>query len=85
MTKRPITYAPRGLRAEQAAIYLGLGRTKFLDMVDAGRLPKRQMIGGVRVWDRLKLDLAFDDFPDHGDDSKVAGRRNSFDEVLRGS
>jgi excisionase family DNA binding protein len=83
MAKRPISFAPRGLRAEQAAIYLGMGRSKFLELVEAGRLPKPKIVDGMRIWDRLALDSAFDDFTERGDSDNVAGRRNSFDEILR--
>ena len=32
-------YPPRGMDAERAAAYLGLGRTKFLELVENGRMP----------------------------------------------
>ena len=31
---------PRGLRADNAAAYLGMGKTKFLELVDKGVVPK---------------------------------------------
>jgi predicted DNA-binding transcriptional regulator AlpA len=73
-------YPPRGLRAEQAATYLGMGMTKFLELVEAGRLPRPRAVDGMRIWDRCALDAAFDDFAEHGD----KGRPNSFDQVLGG-
>jgi hypothetical protein len=85
MPKRPITYAPRGLRAEQAAIYLGMGRSKFLELVEARKLPQPKIVDGMKIWDRHALDSAFDDFPERGESDNVTGRPNSFDEVLRGS
>ena len=77
MSKRPITYAPRGLRAEQAAVYLGMGRSKFLELVEADRLPKPKFIDGMRIWDRLALDIAFEEF-----DSVEEASPNSFDKVI---
>jgi hypothetical protein len=77
-------YPPRAMKADRAAAYLDMSRSKFLELVEADRLPKAKIIDGIRVWDRLALDSAFADFPDSGDDGKVAGRRNSFDEILRG-
>jgi predicted DNA-binding transcriptional regulator AlpA len=82
---RPIaSFAPRGLRADQAALYLGMSRSKFLELVSEGRLPKPKIVDSMAIWDRLALDSAFDEFPDRNDGGNVAGRQNSFDEVLRG-
>jgi hypothetical protein len=47
-------------------------------------LPKPKIIDGMRVWDRLALDSAFDDFLEHAGSDNVAGCRNSFDVILRG-
>ena len=84
MTRRATSFPPRGLRAEDAASYLGMSRSKFLELVANGRLPKPKIVDGMAIWDRHKLDLAFDEFPERGDSDNVVGRRNSFDEVLRG-
>jgi predicted DNA-binding transcriptional regulator AlpA len=43
----------------QAAEYIGVGATKFDEMVDDGRMPKPKRIDGRTVWDRIKLDEAF--------------------------
>jgi excisionase family DNA binding protein len=80
MTKASSNYPPRGLRAEEAATYLGMGRSKFLELVDEGRLPKPRAVDGMRIWDRLTLDVAFDDFTEHTD----KGRPNTMDHVLGG-
>jgi excisionase family DNA binding protein len=79
-----LSYPPRAMRAERAAAYLDISRSKFLELVDAGRLPKPKVIDHIRVWDRIALDSALDDFPDRNGDGRVAGRRNSFDELLQG-
>lgn len=55
---------PRGLRREAAARYVGVGLTKFEEMVASGLMPKPQLVAGCVVWDRLKLDAAFDNLPD---------------------
>lgn len=79
-----LAYPPRAMKAERAAAYFDVSRTKFLELVDAGRLPRPKVIDGIRVWDRLALDAAFDDFPERDDDGTIPGRRNTFDEALRG-
>ena len=63
----------RGLNREAAAAYVGVGTTKFDELVADGRMPKPKRIDGRRVWDVRALDLAFDDLP--GDDA-----RNPWDE-----
>jgi predicted DNA-binding transcriptional regulator AlpA len=55
----PLSLAPRGLSREQAAEYVGLGTTKFDELVRDGRMPKPKRIDGRIVWDRFKLDAAF--------------------------
>jgi hypothetical protein len=87
MTKRlqdELAYPPRAMRAGRAAAYLDMSRTKFLELVEAQRLPRPKIIDGIRVWDRLELDSAFEDFPVRADGDNVAGRRNSFDVILQG-
>jgi excisionase family DNA binding protein len=55
----PLSLAPRGLSRVQAAEYVGVGVTKFDEMVDDGRMPRPKRIDGRHVWDRIKLDEAF--------------------------
>lgn len=57
----------RGLRLEEAAAWVGIGRTKFLELVDDGRMPAPRKIDGARVWDIRELDVAFDDLPRDGE------------------
>lgn len=57
----------RGLRLEDAAAWVGVGRTKFLELVDDGRMPAPRRIDGARVWDVRELDVAFDDLPRDGE------------------
>jgi hypothetical protein len=55
----PPSLAPRGLSRVQAAEYIGVGVTKFDEMVDDGRMPRPKRIDGRNVWDRIMLDEAF--------------------------
>lgn len=54
----------RGLRREEAALYVGVGTTKFDEMVGDGRMPKPVRIDGCVVYDVRALDLAFDALSD---------------------
>jgi excisionase family DNA binding protein len=54
---------PRGLSREQAAAYIGVGATKFDEMVATHEMPDARVMGGRVVWDRAELDLAFADLP----------------------
>lgn len=60
----PIAWAPRGLSREQAARHVGVGSTKFDEMVSDGRMPKPKKIDGRKVWDRIAVEAAFSDLPD---------------------
>jgi predicted DNA-binding transcriptional regulator AlpA len=56
-----IAYPPRAFRANRAASYLGgMSTSKFLSLVEEGKLPKPVRIDGMTMWDRLELDTAFD-------------------------
>lgn len=62
---------------EAAARYVGLGTTKFDQMVTDGRMPKPKRIDSRVVWDRLLLDAAFDNIdtePTNLIDEILAGR-----------
>lgn len=72
MTARRPYVEPRGLNREQAAAYIGVGTTMFDDMVKDGRMPGPVRIGARVVWDRFKLDAAFDN---------LAGTGSSWDDV----
>jgi len=54
---------PRGLNRRQSAFYLGIGTTKFDEMVKDGRMPKPRVIDTRTVWDRYELDDAFEALP----------------------
>jgi predicted DNA-binding transcriptional regulator AlpA len=56
----------RGLSLTEAAIYVGVGATKFDELVATGQMPKPKRIDNRKVWDKLALDWAFDLLPDDG-------------------
>jgi predicted DNA-binding transcriptional regulator AlpA len=64
ISRLPLSLAPRGLSRAQAAEYIGVGTTKFDEMVGDGRMPRAKQIDGRLVWDRIKLDEAFDALDD---------------------
>jgi predicted DNA-binding transcriptional regulator AlpA len=72
----PHSYPPRGMSRTDAARYIGVGATKFDEMVSDGRMPRPKRIDGRVVWDRLKIEAAFSDLPD---DAKA----NPWDRVLK--
>lgn len=59
----PLGCLPRGLSREQAAEYVGIGVTKFDEMIKDGRMPKPRRIDNRTVWDRIALDAAFSELP----------------------
>lgn len=56
-------FAPRGLSRTGAAYYIGVGTSKFDEMVRDGRMPAPKMIDSRVIWDRWEIDLAFDELP----------------------
>lgn len=73
----PAGVLPRGLSRVQAAEYVGVGTTKFDELVSARRMPAPRKIDGRKVWDVREIDLAFEDLPiDHG-----IAPKNSWDDV----
>jgi predicted DNA-binding transcriptional regulator AlpA len=60
----PVAYAPRGLSRDEAARYVGVGCTKFDEMVADGRMPRPKRVDGRVIWDRLRIEAAFTDLPD---------------------
>jgi predicted DNA-binding transcriptional regulator AlpA len=63
---RTRTQPRRGLRREEAAIYVGISPRKFDQMVMDGRMPKPKHIDGARVWDLGLLDMHFSGLPEEG-------------------
>lgn len=61
-----LSYPPRGMSREEAARYVGVGSTKFDEMVKQGKMPKPKRVGSRVVWDRFAIESAFTDLPDEG-------------------
>lgn len=59
----------RGLSRVEAADYIGVGETKFDEMVRDGRMPKPKRIDGRKVWDVRALDTSFEALPFDGNAS----------------
>lgn len=57
-------FPPRGLRREMAARYVGISPSHFDGWVAKGLMPQPKQQDGVVVWDRVKLDAAFEALPD---------------------
>ena len=57
-------YAPRAMRAERAAAYLDISKSKFLELASRGRLPRPVKIDGITSWDRFDLDAAYESMKD---------------------
>ena len=53
----------RGLSRIEAAQYVGIGATKFDELVADGRMPTPRQLDGRKIWDVVELDLAFDALP----------------------
>jgi predicted DNA-binding transcriptional regulator AlpA len=54
----------RGLSRPEASMYVGVGVTRFDEMVSTGKMPKPKKIGNRKLWDIVALDLHFDRLPD---------------------
>lgn len=66
-------FATRGRSREEAAAYIGVGATKFDEMVADGRMPRPRQIDSRRVWCVHELDDAFDRLPVFGGDRMARG------------
>jgi predicted DNA-binding transcriptional regulator AlpA len=73
MTLRPdpLAYPPRGMSRDEAARYIGVGVTKFDEMVADRRMPRPKRVDGRVIWDRLKIDAAFTDLPEEKKASRL--------------
>lgn len=79
----PPSLPPRGLSRVAAAAYIGISPSLFDIMVKDGRMPRPKRINARTVWDRKRLDEAFDALPDEegGNPSDGAKGTNPWDEV----
>lgn len=62
LERQPRIVAPlkRGLSRDEAAEYVGVGVTKFDELVDSGQMPAAIRIGTRVLWDIRALDISFD-------------------------
>jgi hypothetical protein len=75
----PPSLPPRGLSRVESAQYIGVSPSLFDEMVRDGRMPSPKPINARKVWDRLKLDQAFEALPD-----TEGAAENPWDEVTNG-
>lgn len=61
----------RALNQAEAALYLGMGASKFADMVKGRAMPRPRLAGGSKLWDVGELDAAFWELPREGDGNPV--------------
>ena len=73
-----LAYPPRWMRADRAAAWADMSKSKFLELVCQGKLPKPIKIDGMTMWDRLELDTALEQFKT----VEVSDRQNTVDMVL---
>ena len=62
----PLSLPPRGLSRVEAAAYVGVSPSLFDELVKDGRMPRPKRINSRTVWDRIKLDVAFEAILDDG-------------------
>jgi hypothetical protein len=67
-----LAYPPRAFRAERAAAYLSMSTSKFLELVDRGKLSPGVKVDGMTLFDRLQLDADFEALK-----AEEAGRRRN--------
>jgi predicted DNA-binding transcriptional regulator AlpA len=91
MANKPVedhlAYPPRGMDAERAARYVGTGKTKFLELVQDGRMPQPfRYEKDMPRWDRLDLDAAIEDAKDQRCDPRKRERAKLQDrlEAIKG-
>jgi predicted DNA-binding transcriptional regulator AlpA len=66
----------RGLCRTEAAGYIGISPSLFDQLVKDGRMPKPIKINARVVWDRFKLDVAFEDLAEGSEDNPWDGESN---------
>jgi predicted DNA-binding transcriptional regulator AlpA len=59
----PPSLPPRGLSRSEAAAYIGVSPSLFDAMVKDGRMPQPKRINSRTIWDRARLDEAFEALP----------------------
>jgi len=67
----PPNLPPLALSRDAAAQYIGVSPSKFDQLVKDGRMPKPKRIDNRRVWDRQKIELAFQQLPGESEDMEA--------------
>ena len=76
----PPTLAPRLISREAAAAYVGVGTSKFDEMVVDGRMPRPRCIDRRKVWDTRLIDAQIDELPiDRADATNADNGWKDFD------
>lgn len=60
----PPSLPPRGLSRVEAAAYVGVSASLFDELVKDGRMPRPKRVNARTIWDRKRLDEAFEAIPD---------------------
>jgi hypothetical protein len=58
-----------GLSRAEAAEYIGVSTSLFEEMVADGRMPPAKQINSRKVWMRTKIEQAFAELPEEGQDN----------------
>lgn len=66
MTARALSFVPLGLRAVDAARYVGVSESKFREWVERGLMPKPRKEDNCVIWDSEELAIAFRALPRDG-------------------
>lgn len=61
-----------GLSRAEAAEYIGVSTSLFEEMVADGRMPPAKQINSRKVWMRTKIEKAFADLPDAGQNNDTS-------------
>jgi predicted DNA-binding transcriptional regulator AlpA len=71
-TTLPPSLAPRLISREAAAAYLCVSPNTFDEMVKNGQMPRARLLGERRrAWDVRQLDIAIDELPLDGNNTRV--------------
>jgi hypothetical protein len=71
-TALPPSLAPRLISREAAAAYVCVSPNTFDEMVRTGQMPRARLLGERRrVWDVRQLDIAIDELPSDGNNTRV--------------
>jgi hypothetical protein len=61
MSALPFGVPPRGMSRTESAAYMGVSPSLFDAMVKDGRAPQPKLVNSRTIWDRHRLDAAFEE------------------------